>query len=152
MNPYNGFTPHQRMQAFHWLKAEIAAGRRSEAAQCDCCGQTRGILELHSEDYGAPYGDHIGAYQLCYCCHMAVHCRTKNPAAWARYLVMVMGGERVKPFRGRDFKTFCALVLNGPTPAEKREQADGAHTAVFRAIELKAALPHLLAGRAKQTG
>ena len=65
MNPYNGFSPVQRVQALRWLKGEYAARRRQRPTSCDGCGQTEGIIQAHSEDYGQPFGDHIGAFGFC---------------------------------------------------------------------------------------
>jgi hypothetical protein len=82
---YNGFTAWQRQTAFNWLKAEYAAGRRAKPVVCDGCGQDQGIISAHSEDYSAPFGDHIGQYGFCATCHRQVHCRFRNPLAWQAY-------------------------------------------------------------------
>tara|TARA_R100000773_G_scaffold36307_1_gene31302 strand:- start:1602 stop:1847 length:246 start_codon:yes stop_codon:yes gene_type:complete len=81
MKSYNGFTPKERTDAFIWLKGEYASGRREKGKVCDACGQTKGIVEDHSEDYSYPYGDHIGKYTFCYRCHMMIHCRFRNRLA-----------------------------------------------------------------------
>lgn len=141
MKSYNGFTATERMRGYNWLKEQIARGTRTRAKQCDCCGQTRGILELHSEDYSEPHGDHIGAYELCYVCHMVIHCRDSNPAAWERYKAMIRAGLRVRPFRTRDFQAFCVAVLRGPTRPELQEPANDADPAVFDAIEAAQPFP-----------
>lgn len=91
------FKPEQRAAAGRWLRAEIAAGRREEAAECISCGQTEGKLQLHSEDYSKPYGDHVGAWPLCFACHMALHCRHRETLGFMRYSAMLLQGTRVKP-------------------------------------------------------
>jgi hypothetical protein len=111
---YNGFTAKQRMDAFNWLKGEYAAGRRAKATSCDCCGQDKGIVEHHSEDYSAPYGDHIGQYSLCFVCHMMVHCRFRNMRQWEAYKKLVVSGANFNPYYQRNFNGFVAEFLNGP--------------------------------------
>lgn len=113
MNSYNRFTPTQRMKAYEWLKQQYAAGTRQKPVKCDSCTQTEGIIEPHSENYGAPYGDHIGQYGLCYRCHMALHTRFKNLASFKRYAGNVLLGEVAQPFYTRDFQTFAKQHLRG---------------------------------------
>ena len=80
VNSYNGFTPSQRMKALKWLKAQD----REPVEVCDACG-SKANVNPHSEDYSEPFGDHIGAFALCYACHMMVHCRFKNRDLWVIY-------------------------------------------------------------------
>lgn len=111
MNSYNGFTPSQRMKALTWLKGEWAAGRRVKGCKCDACGQTEGRIDAHSEDYSAPYGDHIGKYTFCYRCHMMIHCRFKNPVAWHIYKQHIREGRIFAPI-GSNFALFASQSLN----------------------------------------
>jgi len=107
MNSYNGFSPTQRMKALEWLKSEIRAGRRQANPQrCDLCGQTRGIIEWHSEDYTSPFGANIGRWGLCYRCHMMVHCRFASPKAWQAYLKAVLAGAIFAPLMTRNWLQF----------------------------------------------
>jgi hypothetical protein len=78
MGPYNGFSAAQRQRALAWVKKQYAAGTRQRPTRCDACSQDRGIIERHSEDYSEPFGDHIGAYALCFTCHMMVHARRRS--------------------------------------------------------------------------
>lgn len=112
MKDYNGFTANERIKALKWLQAEYTTGGRTPPRKCDVCGQTEGIIEAHSEDYSAPYGDHIGRVGLCFLCHMEVHCRFRSPMAWKRYKVMVEEGAHFPAFYSRDFPTFVKLYLN----------------------------------------
>lgn len=109
--PYNGFSAEERSRAGRWARAERAAGRKSKPTKCDACGQTEGVIEPHSEDYSAPYGDHIGAFGLCYRCHMMIHCRFSNPVAWHQYLRSIHSGMVYVPFLQRDFQRFAAEML-----------------------------------------
>lgn len=94
MKSYNGFTPSQRMKAYRWLMAEYEAGRRQQPTRCDACEQTEGLIQPHSEDYSAPFGEHIGRYGLCYRCHMILHCRFSAPTAWQTYVAVLSSGKR----------------------------------------------------------
>jgi hypothetical protein len=73
---YNGFVWSEHQRAYNWLKREWAAGRRVKVGpECNVCGQRQGYLMTHSEDYSAPYGEHIGQWSLYYWCHMLIQCR-----------------------------------------------------------------------------
>jgi hypothetical protein len=110
MKSYNGFTPTQRMKALGWLKEEWAAGRRVKGTACDACGQTEGRIDAHSEDYSAPYGDHIGKYTFCYRCHMMIHCRFRNKDAWYQYRKDIKEGKMFEPI-WNNFPLFCKQSL-----------------------------------------
>jgi DNA invertase Pin-like site-specific DNA recombinase len=94
-NSYNGFSWPMRQRALRWLQRQIREGRRFPPTQCDVCLTSRGHLMRHSEDYAEPFGAHIGRWQLCYWCHIILHCKTKAPDAFQRYLEMLKGGQRV---------------------------------------------------------
>ena len=84
------------------------------------CGQDRGVIGGHSEDYGEPFDDHIGAFGLCYCCSMMVHCRFRYPDAWDRYRAAVRKGAIFEPFIKQDFARFRALFLGPEIRASAR--------------------------------
>lgn len=113
MKAYNGFEPAQRYRALNWLKGEYKAGRRRLPTACDCCEQTKGILEHHSEDYSEPFGDHIGEYALCYICHMMIHCRFRNQGKWQEYKRIIASGGNFEPFHIRNFQGFLDRFLKG---------------------------------------
>ena len=100
------------MKAFRWLQVEIAAGRRAKHASCDACGQSKGILDMHSEDYSAPYGDHIGAFTFCYRCHMMIHMRFRKQFAFEHYAQFIAEGKRYSGMDGRNFNLFCQQMLS----------------------------------------
>jgi hypothetical protein len=58
MKSYRGFSPAERLRSLQWLHAESAAGRRQRPTVCESCGQTKGVIETHNEDYSFPFGDH----------------------------------------------------------------------------------------------
>jgi hypothetical protein len=117
VNPYNGFSPVQRVQALRWLKGEYAAGRRQRPTSCDGCGQTEGIIQAHSEDYSQPFGDHIGAFGFCYRCHVMLHSRHRAPEAWARYKAELVAGVTFQPFLVANWYGFRAQHLLRWAPA-----------------------------------
>lgn len=120
------------MRALRWLRAEQAAGRRQRPSVCDACGQDKGIVDNHSEDYSEPFGDHIGRFSLCFTCHAHVHTRDKCPGAWGRYKRLVSEGFRFQPSYRRDWPRFASNFLRrapklqaalveavGPPPARR---------------------------------
>lgn len=111
MNPYNDFTSAERTRALRWLNIEYAAGRRTRPTSCEVCQQTEGVIEAHSENYSFPYGPHIGAHSLCYRCHMMIHCRFKNPKAWAAYRTQMRNGVTFAPMLSRSFPRFTSETL-----------------------------------------
>jgi hypothetical protein len=110
LKTYNGFDHDQRMKGYRWLQREYATGRRARPIVCDACGQIEGAIEAHSENYSAPFGDHIGRYGLCYRCHMAIHTRFNNREAWEAYKHHVALGRIFHPI-GKNFRRFCIETL-----------------------------------------
>lgn len=110
-NPYNGFSPQQRTRAGQWYRKTKAAGLLIESPTCCTCGSPQRV-NGHSEDYSAPYGAHIGAFDLCWLCHMMIHCRPRNPLAWGQYVGDVEGTGLAFPCRGLVFQRFAAQFLN----------------------------------------
>ena len=110
LKTYNGYHHSQRMRALAWLKAEYAAGRRQPPIACEACGQTEGPIQAHSEDYSEPFGQHIRRYRVCYRCHMMIHCKFKNAAAWETYKRHLHEGRIFLPI-GRNFHAFCKQSL-----------------------------------------
>ena len=127
MKSYNGFTPQQRQKAYNWLKAQIAAKHREPAsAPCDACGQPAGRFDHHSEDYSAPYGDHIGGFTLCYPCHMMIHCRHRDKARFSAYAYMVKQGSHLTAppqswpaFRGTMLAGAAVWIWTEGTPPQR---------------------------------
>jgi len=140
MNSYNGFSPTQRTTALRWLNGEYAAGRRTRPTSCDVCGQTRGLLQAHSEDYsGPPFGDNIGAFGLCYRCHMIIHCRFGNPWAFERYAQSLELGQVWPPTR-QDWGE-VKRMLAGPAGDPILAERSGGEPRLLRAIAAGHYLP-----------
>lgn len=110
---YNGFSPDQRTKAGGWAKRARARGELPPiGSECFCCTSTVRVAG-HSEDYSEPYGPHIGAFDLCWQCHMMIHCRTRNPVRFAQYVdaIEVRRVNFAKLFTP-DFDTFAYMMLN----------------------------------------
>lgn len=116
MNSYNGFSPDQRMKAYRWLQDQIRSGKRlPPQGKCHCCG-TEAYTEHHSEDYSEPYGDHIGKYDICYRCHMWIHCRFRNHKGFRQYVTYIRDGMCFTPFNGKDWYRFRRELETMPVP------------------------------------
>lgn len=76
------------------------------------CGQTRGIIDAHSERYDEPFGDHIGEFGLCFACHMAWHGRRRFPREFDAYVSLIRSGRRLAPFRSRNLLALNAVMSN----------------------------------------
>lgn len=93
MKGYNGFTGEQRIEAQKWLNQQWDAGLLPKPTQCHACGQTKGRIDAHAEDYSIPYAaGKTDQYHLCFRCHMMVHCRFRNKAAWKLYIDCIASG------------------------------------------------------------
>lgn len=113
MKAYNGFTADQRNKAQAWLNKQWANGELKRPTHCHACGQTKGIIDAHAEDYSLPFeAGKTDEYHLCYRCHMMVHCRYRNWTAWCQYRDNVRAGVRYAPFYSRSFPRFAAEHLD----------------------------------------
>lgn len=95
---------------------------------CDACGQDAGVIQPHSENYSAPYGDHIGEHGLCFTCHMMIHCRFRSPAAWQAYRAAIREGWIFKPFHCKAFHAFAGAFLGPALPPAARMRAQTGDT------------------------
>ena len=107
MKDYNGFSAAQRQKSQNWLNQQWRSGALPRPCKCIACGQDKGIIDAHAEDYSEPFAaEKTDQYHLCFRCHMMVHCRFKNPGAWHNYKFSIMQGIRFKPFYSRNFPKF----------------------------------------------
>lgn len=136
MKAYNGFSEAQRNKAQGWLNRQWAAGTLNRPTQCCACGQREGVLDAHAEDYSEPFKAGVtDQYHLCFRCHMMVHCRQYNKAAWEKYKANIMSGMIYEPFYKRDFGNFKAQTLEGTQPF-KYAKVDPPKMNVLRMLEL----------------
>lgn len=118
MNHYNGFSPAQRNKAQAWLNKQWSIGSFARPMSCCACTQDKGIIDAHAEDYSEPFAQgKTDQYHLCFRCHMAVHCRFRNPDAYVKYAQEVYAGTVYKPFYTRDFFAFAKQQLDDWCPA-----------------------------------
>lgn len=103
--PYNGFSPKQRSRAGRWYSRERR--NRDEDRPCDVCAQLDGV-NGHSEDYSEPFGEHIGAWVLCYMCHMVVHSRFRSPESFRWYRDLIAAGRRFTAIIPPNYSRFAA--------------------------------------------
>lgn len=96
MKPYNGFTGKQREQGDKLIKQAIADGIKPPPTKCSVCGQMRGILHYHCEDY-SPENVVDDAKCMCWLCHMLLHCYHRNPEAVTTYFSQVLAGKKFPP-------------------------------------------------------
>jgi hypothetical protein len=115
MKSYNGFPPEQREKAQRWLRAEWASNRLAKPSVCCACGQARGVIDAHAEDYSEPFAaGKTDEFHLCFKCHMMVHCRFRNRAAWVRYREAIAAGGYFAPAMDRNFGNVTSTLLDGP--------------------------------------
>ena len=114
MRSYNGFSGLQRIRAQAWLRRQWNAGLLDRPSRCFACGQDRGIIEAHAEDYSEPFAPgKTDQFHLCFTCHMMVHSRFGNPHDWRYYKSVVKGGGRYPPTYRRDIGGFHARHNGG---------------------------------------
>ena len=119
MNSYNGFSPEQREKAQRWLRSQWESGALARPSTCCACGQTRGIIHAHAEDYSEPFGDQTHAYHLCYRCHICLHCRFRYPAGWEAYKVSLRQGAIWAPIFRADFNEIVKTLSGTALPVSK---------------------------------
>ncbi len=114
MRVYNSFSSSQRARAGNYRKRMIAEGRIPKFPdRCTACGQTQGAMCYHTEDYSEPHGPHIVAFEICYVCHMMIHCRHRAPDNWRDYMDGCYAGNTYPAIYGWDFKEFAKIYLTG---------------------------------------
>lgn len=92
----------------------------------------------HTEDYSEPHGPHTVAFEICYACHMMIHCRHRNPERWIEYAEEVQAGSTFKPIQGWNFKAFCALYMSRaglPERLTPLAEPDGLNRAMLMEIQ-----------------
>ena len=113
MREYNGFPSHIRSRAGVFRKRMIYELRIPKTPPaCLACGQTEGAMCYHTEDYSEPHGPHTVAFEICYACHMMIHCRHRGRERWIEYCNGVLEGFTYTPIIGWNFKKFCAVYLS----------------------------------------
>ena len=113
MGPYNSFSGELRAEAQRWLNMMVACGKLVRPKVCMACGQDQGPIDMHAEDYSKPFAlRKTDEFHLCFSCHLACHCRFKNPGAWDHYRDQIARGWRY-PAIGRNFPLFIRRFNGG---------------------------------------
>lgn len=94
MKPYNGFTGAERSKAWEIQKKAMAAGLIT-CTSCEMCGQDKGVLMPHLENYDEPIKEY---HSLCVECHMNLHGRFSSNGGWLSYLLKLRAGYVSIPF------------------------------------------------------
>jgi len=119
MKEYNGFSSEQRTKAQGWLNRQWRAGSLDKPTLCCACGQDKGVIDAHAEDYSEPFAKgKTDGFHLCFRCHMMVHCRDNNKDAWKRYKAALTAGITFEPFLTRNFGLFVSQTLKGIPPID----------------------------------
>lgn len=107
LGPYNGYSGEVRVQADRKIKVAIELGLIPPSRQCSVCGETKGRIDYHAENYGRP----LLVAAICQKCHMALHNRFRSSgyaASWQKRIkphadgtkwfeqLRVAGGTHVK--------------------------------------------------------
>ena len=93
MGAYNGHSGEKRDRVLKWMKQQYASGAIPRATRCCACGQTRGHLQGHHEDYDRP-GSHV---EICVTCHLVLHNRFRRPAMFDEYRARIRSGWQAPP-------------------------------------------------------
>jgi hypothetical protein len=127
MRAYNGYSEKDRRRAQVWLNRQWHSGVLARPAQCLACGQDKGIIDAHAEDYSEPFdAGKTDQFHLCFTCHMMVHCRFKCPDDWRYYKAVIQSGGRYAAVFTRDIGGFRAKHIGGKrTPPDDRGKFQG---------------------------
>lgn len=116
MTSYNGFPPEQRERAQRWLVKQWNSGAVPRPSKCCACGQTKGIIHAHAEDYSEPFGENLLRYPLCYRCHITLHCRFKNKEGWTRFIRLLHEGWSWVPLLTPSFGLITSFMNGNEEP------------------------------------
>lgn len=97
MKSYNGFTAKERMEADKIQKSAIENGTFKYEKKCCICGQSKGHIMLHLENYYEPLNPEF-VKPICVECHMKLHARFKKPNAWINHLKRLRKGYISNPY------------------------------------------------------
>lgn len=123
MKSYKGWSPDFRKASLKLTNKAKKMGWIPEPRQCRRCGQGKGILHLHNEDYDVTFytltevfdrfpvsitSEEIAKLNevlepICWRCHMMHHSRGRNAKAVELYFQEVAGGKQYPPVYRHDF-------------------------------------------------
>lgn len=99
MKSYKGWTKEERMKSSKLTKRAIANGEIPPPTKCERCGQTKGIIHYHNENYSHPtkYLE-----QLCWRCHLIHHSKYRSREAHDKYFKEISEGKIYPPVYKND--------------------------------------------------
>jgi hypothetical protein len=123
MQSYKGWSPEFRQASLKLTNKAKKLGWIPEPKTCRRCGQDKGILHLHNEDYDVTYNtltDCLSRFPvsiteqehseinrvlepICWRCHMMHHSKKRNVKAVELYFAEVMQGKQWPPVFRHDF-------------------------------------------------
>lgn len=114
LSNYNGFTGREREASLRRVHKLWDSGEVPRPTECMACGQTKGTIHGHSEDYS---NDHVHI-PLCITCHLILHMRFQLPAVWDQYRERVRQGWQGTPLEQRNalYRIKVLYVINNDTP------------------------------------
>jgi len=123
MKSYKGWSPEFRKASLKLTNKAKKMGWIPEPKECRRCGQDKGILHLHNEDYDVTFYtleevfnrfpisitqeeinklNHV-LEPICWRCHMMHHSKSRNPKAVELYFQEVNAGKQWPPVYRHDF-------------------------------------------------
>ena len=123
MQSYKGWSPDFRKASLKLTNKAKTLGWIPEPKCCRRCGQEKGILHLHNEDYDVTYYTLTECYNrfpvsiteeehaklnevlepICWRCHMIHHSVGRNKSAVEQYFKEVKAGKQWPPVYRHDF-------------------------------------------------
>lgn len=124
MKHYKGWSPEFRKESLKLTNRAKTMGWIQNPCKCRRCGQEKGILQLHNEDYDVTYytlrevfnrfpieitQEEIDKLEvvlepLCWRCHMMHHSVGRNRQAVEQYFEEVANGKQYPPVFRHDFE------------------------------------------------
>lgn len=98
------YTPQQRYSSLQLLKDDIKNGLYTKTNRCNRCGQDKGIIHDHVEDYEKPRERE----ELCWRCHMIHHSQHFAPEQCEAYWETVKAGKVWPPIFKADFSILAS--------------------------------------------
>ena len=123
MKSYKKWTKLQRLKSLQITNKAKQMGLIKKPKKCNRCGQTKGILHLHNEDYDWTLKE-LPKYlngekeidkkareyiancleEICWICHMVHHSKYRNKKAHDEYFKKVKEGFKPAPVYKHDFE------------------------------------------------
>lgn len=97
---YKQWTKAERDRSYRLTRLAILTGVIPPPSRCNRCGQAEGLIHYHNHDYSDPIKY---LEQLCWRCHMVLHCEHRAPDACAAYWEAIRDGFRWAPVHKHNF-------------------------------------------------